>query len=560
MSRLPLRLVLLLTATVTAYWKCAAENPPTGGPPDTGGPRVVRVEPPSGSLDLDPDQDIEIFFNEQVDPVSVPGSVVFTPEVSFTTRVRGRRVLIHPDEPYQPDHAYVLTLQRGIRDYQKNSLARSYQLVFSTGGEIPAGRVQGRIAESDPQRPVEVGLFQRADSGFVHLQSVDLAADGGFSFDYLPDGTYRLAAVEGGLGDFPAALHRRPYALPTADSLLIRGDTITVAMRRSPPLARPQMRSAEWLTPTYLAITFDTPFGDAPLPPNLYPTDDPTIYGYVVSPETSGQDTTVIDPGLGYTQLGEPYRLEPLAVLTPELVDTVPPVPVVTGGQVTLEPTTGGEGGRYGEVRGRITFSEPVRLPSTLMARLIQKGSSGTGKDTLSGQAVDLPLRQESPLAAVMVVPEPERYDKVTFPGRVITDEAGNALTDSIVSFTLVYSPPGATGSIRGAVVGFSGRVVVEARDAATGQRVAYTVTDSTGYLLNNVSPGFYILFAHEQVGVLPIPYYSGRWEPYHRAARFSYYPEVVEVRPRWEVDGIDINFRIAIPILPLDKNALKRE
>ncbi|MBA7659688.1 MAG: hypothetical protein GH143_01995 [Calditrichaeota bacterium] len=101
---------------------------------------------------------------------------------------------------------------------------------------------------------------------------------------------------------------------------------------------------------------------------------------------------------------------------------------------------------------------------------------------------------------------------------------------------------------------------MVEAREAATGQRVAYTVTDSTGYLLNNVSPGFYILFGHEQVGVLPVPYYSGRWEPYHRAARFSYYPEVVEVRPRWEVDGIDINFRVAIPILPPDKNALKRE
>jgi len=182
---------------------------------------------------------------------------------------------------------------------------------------------------------------------------------------------------------------------------------------------------------------------------------------------------------------------------------------------------------------------------------------------------VDLPLRQETPLTVVLDVSEPERYDRVTFPGREITDEAGNAMTDSLLSFTLVYNPPRATGSIRGMIVGFSGQVVVEIRNAATGQRVAYTVTDSAdlsggnvqmSYVLADVLPGFYTIFGHEQMGARPVPYCSGRWEPYQRAARFNSYPEVIEVRPRWEVDGIDINFRVATHILPLDDNAVKRE
>lgn len=595
------RSALLVTALPCAalLWHCAAERPPTGGPPDTEKPRVIRVEPPSGTLDLDPNQTIEITFNEQVDPMSVPGSVVFTPEVSFTARVRGKRVLIRPARlsvsqtdslsignsigvgtgGFQDGRTYVLTLQRGIRDYRKNGLAQSYQLVFSTGGNIPAGRIQGRIIESHPQRPVEVGLFRRVDSGFVHVQSIDLAADSSFSFNYLPDGTYRLAAVEGGLGGFPAAIHRRPYALSPADSLLVRGDTITTAMCLSPPLARPQIQSVEWITPTYLAIIFDMPFGDAPLPPNLYPTDDPLTFGHLLRPDTQTLDTTVIDLGQGYTWLGEPYRLEPLAIPTPELVDTIPPITVVPGGQVVLEPAIGGDGSRTedissrardGEARGRITFSEPVRLPPAFTVHL-------SGKDTLDqggpsgsiGQAVDLPLRLETPLVVVLDVPEPERYDRITFSGREITDEAGNAMTDSLLSFTLVYNPPRATGSIRGTIIGFSGRVVVEVRNAATGQRVAYTVTDSAGlsggngqmsYVLADVLPGFYTIFGHEQMGARPVPYYSGRWEPYQRAARFNSYPEVIEVRPRWEVDGIDINFRVATQILPLDDNAVKRE
>ncbi len=592
-----LRPVLLLTAAAAATFllRCAAERSPTGGPPDTEGPRVIGVEPPSGALDLAPNQTIEITFNEQVDPMSVPGSVVFTPEVSFTTRVRGRRVLIRPAGPsvsrtdsfpagdpfgagtggFQDGRTYILTLQRGIRDYRKNSLAQSCQLVFSTGGDIPTGRIQGHIFQHNAQRQVEVGLFRRADSGFVHVQSIDLAADSSFSFDYLPDGTYRLAAVEGGLSGFPTAIHRRPYALPPIDSLLVQGDTITIAMHQSPPLARPRIQSVEWITPTYLAITFDMPFGDAPLPSNLYPTDDPLTFGHLLRADTPTSDTTIIDLGQGYTQLGEPYLLKPLAVPTPELVDTIPPIPVVTGGRVVLEPAMGGGGSqledissrkRYGEARGRIAFSEPVRLPPTLTAHLSGKEVGPPGSP---GQTVDLPLRQETPLTVVLDVPEPEHYDQVTFPGREITDEAGNAMTDSLISFTLVYNSPKPTGSIRGAIVGFPGRVVVEVLDAATARRVAYTVTDSTSlsggdgqknYVLADVPPGFYTIFGHEQVGAYPVPYYSGRWEPYKRAARFSFYPEVVEVRPRWEYDGIDINFKVATSILPSDENAMKRE
>jgi len=531
------------------------------------------VEPPSGTLDLAPDQDIEITFNELVDPVSVPGSVVLTPELTFTTRVRGRRITIRPEEPFQTGRIYILTLQRGIRDYQKNSIPRSYQLVFSTGGEIPTGHIRGQVAEFDAKTFVEVGLFQRSDTlaGFYLVQSVNLGDDGTFSCAYLPDGIYRLVAAEGGLGDFPAAINRRPYALPTVDSLVIQGDTATVLMRRSAPLARPQMRSVEWVAPNYLTITFNTPFGEALLPPNLYPTDDPTTYGHVLA--TTGEDTTVIDLGEGYTQLGEPYRLEPLAVPTPELVDTLPPVLTVPGGRVPLAPAAGdGEwtprGGAapgrtpFGEFRGRITFSEPVNLSPGLMARL-------TGKDTL-----DVPLQQVTPLAAVMDITEPERFDQAAILGWEITDEAGNAMTDSLLRLTLVFTPSQATGSVRGVIVGLpgtprggyaqgqglSGRVVVEARDAETGQRVAFTVTDSASYFLANVPPGFYQLFGHEQVGAYPVPYYSGRWEPYHQAARFAYYPEVVEVRPRWEVDGIDIKFTDGVLISTPDDSAMKRE
>ncbi|MFB0515381.1 MAG: hypothetical protein ACETWG_02105, partial [Candidatus Neomarinimicrobiota bacterium] len=89
---------------------------------------------------------------------------------------------------------------------------------------------------------------------------------------------------------------------------------------------------------------------------------------------------------------------------------------------------------------------------------------------------------------------------------------------------------------------------------------VTYTVTDSASYVLLRVPAGFYTLFAHELIGDYPLPFYSGRWEPYHRAARFSYYPEVVEVRPRWEVAGIDINFQVGALTFPQHDSTVRRE
>lgn len=564
MTQSKLRLSLLLLVCAALCWHCASVKPPPGGLPDTVGPLVVLVNPQNGTTNLETNQEIEITFNEQVDPVSVPGSIVFTPEILFTTRVRGRRVTIRPADQsnggFQSNTTYILTLQRGIRDYRNNDMAQPYQLVFSTGQEIPTGRIQGYLAEYNPQSPMELGLFQQVDTDFVHTRNIDLAADGNFSFDYLSDGCYRLVAVEEELSDFPPILQRQFYALPTTDSLWIKSDTTTVTLHRSPPLAKPQMISAEWITPTFLTITFDTPFGEVPLPTNLYPTDNPLIYNHILPAGLSGQDTILIDPGEAYSSLGETYRLEPLAVPSPAIADTTPPTLAMPNRPIILEPPdlnsenrseiTAGPS-RYEAAHGRLSFSEPVRLPPGFMVQLTRKDSvdEATGSPR---QILDLPLRQESPLAAIIEVAEPELYNTLSISGWEITDHTGNPMSDSLLSLSIQYTPPGATGSIRGSITGISGSVVIEALESVTGHRAAFCISDSiglsgdssgSGYLLENVPPGFYIIFAHELIGTRPLPYYSGRWEPYHRAANFSYYSEIVEVRPRWEVDGIDINF-----------------
>ena len=581
--RLPMPLNLMMVAATSGglLLSCAAEGRPSGGPTDIDGPRVVKVEPPSGTRDLLPEQSIAITFHELVDPLSITGALEFTPQIPFSARVRGRRIIVRPDEPYQPDKVYTLTLQRDIRDFRRNAIPQSYQFVFSSGSEIPPGLIRGRVAEIDPQRPMEMGLFRKgaylpatrdnaaargiaggpasaADPGgrrFALVQRVGLAADGSFSFAYLPDGTYRLAAVEDGLGDFPAGIYHRPYALPSTDSLVVSGDTLAVALRRSMPLAKPQIRSAEWVTDRYLHLTFDPAFGHVPPPTNIYPIGEPTIYGYV-APDLEEGDTLVIDLGGALTSLGEPYRLFPFAIPVSQVVDTLPPALAAPGRAIRLEPSPTGGAGPVGSGRGRIRFSEPVRLPSGLAVQVF-------GPDSLPGDTLYLPLRRESPLVAAFDVPRPEYYRNAVIATRDITDTAGNPMTDSLLLLDFEFTTPPATGSILGTISGleaFDGQVAVEVRDAKTGRRVAYTVTESKRYRIDHIPPGFYTLFGHEEMGAFPVPYYSGRWEPYRRSGRFGLHPQPVEVRPRWDVEGIDINFDVhtfvvAAPDRPVGKD-----
>ena len=570
MPGLPMRLTFALgTAAAASFFPgCAAEGRPTGGPVDTQGPRVVRVEPPSGTQQLDALPVITLTLDELVDPLSVPGAVKFAPDISFSSLARGRRLIIRPDEPYQPGRVYVLTLQRKLRDYQRNSIPRAYQFVFSTGGPIPSGLIRGEVAGADPDRPMEVGLFRWHGIGavpdssnpdadrnkFVLVQSLGVAVDGSFAFAYLPDGNYRLAAVEGGLGDFPAGLHYRPYALPSFDSLLVRGDTLSVAMRRSNPLALPQIATADWVSDSYLQLTFDVPFGDAHPPASVFATHKPGLYGYLL-PEAPSGDSVTIELGAGTTLLGEAYALAPLAVPTQELPDTLPPTLTVPGNTLRLQPIADSENPRFGTARGRLTFSEPVRLGSGFKVHV-------TGADSLARQGIEVALNRVSPLTLTLDVPQPERYNRVTIPGHQISDAAGNTMADSLLAIALEFVPPASTGSILGSIAGRGGTggVVVEVLEAQTGRRVGHTVTHLGRYRIDHVPPGFYTLFGHELIGEQPLPYYSGRWTPYHRSARFGFHSQVVEVRPRWEVDGIDINLKARILVLPLQGHALRKD
>ena len=85
--------------------------------------------------------------------------------------------------------------------------------------------------------------------------------------------------------------------------------------------------------------------------------------------------------------------------------------------------------------------------------------------------------------------------------------------------------------------------MLVEAREIAN-NKIYTAKVENQKFKLENLQAGVYKLWAFEsRHATEPGTYFSGTWVPYSRAARFVLYPDSVDVRARWDVEGIIIDF-----------------
>ena len=65
---------------------CAAQGPPSGGRIDEKGPSLISIAP-DNVLKIAPDQTITFFFDELIDPVSIPPSVQIGSNLKYKLKI-----------------------------------------------------------------------------------------------------------------------------------------------------------------------------------------------------------------------------------------------------------------------------------------------------------------------------------------------------------------------------------------------------------------------------------------------------------------------------------------
>jgi Bacterial Ig-like domain len=264
-ARFTLIFVVLLTG-------CAVPVPPSGGPPDSQPPRVVRTEPADGSVNTRP-ASVLIQFDEFIDPRSAGAAVSMTPEPDRLPEIKpgGKSIEVVFRESLRDNTTYIITVDTGLRDAHGVTLTAPIRVAFATGDRINTSRIDGSVIRSrngNPDPGLDVFAYLRPDGAPpAELPNASTPPDyrtqtdpaGKFSFQYLQEATYFVVGIRDGnrnkTADPGEDLAWPPLPLVVADS---DSTNLGVWMSARVDTTGPRLRRATSLSQQRIELSFDS--------------------------------------------------------------------------------------------------------------------------------------------------------------------------------------------------------------------------------------------------------------------------------------------------------------
>ena len=206
---LSLLFVLSLLSLVSA---CARQGYPTGGPKDETPPVALGTRPANESRGFD-GKEFYIQFDEYVVLKNATENVLVSPPMKekpeFTTK--GKGVLVKLKDTLQANTTYLFQFKEAIADFTEGNLLPSYEYVFSTGEAMDTLMLDGQVVDARNGKAWKESvtvMAYRVESGERRVENDTMATtvqpdyvtrcdkEGNFAFHYIPEGRYRLVALE----------------------------------------------------------------------------------------------------------------------------------------------------------------------------------------------------------------------------------------------------------------------------------------------------------------------------------------------------------------------------
>ena len=212
--------------------KCANQLPPPGGDPDKIPPKIVEVYPADGTTKYD-DNYFEIEFSEYVDKRSVTEAIFISPfiEGGLEYNWTGTSLEVKFPDKLKEDVTYSITIGTDVVDLNnKNRMAQAFTFSFSTGDKIDRKIISGKVYGSKTE-----GIFiyaykleENSDSLLKHKPDYvsQTGVDGSFSLQGLGSGNYRVFAVNDNFKDYLFQQDQDEIGIPQQDISLSDIDSV----------------------------------------------------------------------------------------------------------------------------------------------------------------------------------------------------------------------------------------------------------------------------------------------------------------------------------------------
>lgn len=196
---------LLILTPIFAFFGCANQVRPQGGPRDVTPPVLLKATPPNNTRHFNA-KTIKLDFDEYFKLTNPFTEITMspTPEKLPEYKTSGKSIIINLKDTLQPNTTYVINFGKAIADVNEGNILKNFTYVFSTGEHIDSLSMSGTVTNTltqQKEKDVTVMLFPLAkDSAYFGKKkpSIYTSTDtaGNFSLNNLHDGDYTIYALK----------------------------------------------------------------------------------------------------------------------------------------------------------------------------------------------------------------------------------------------------------------------------------------------------------------------------------------------------------------------------
>lgn len=226
----PAKIILAILFAMILFG-CANQLPPGGGEVDTIPPEIIETYPKDGTVNYKENY-FEFTFSEYVDKRSFREAIFISPAVDGEMEVdwTGKTVTVSFPKGFKPNLTYVVNIGTDVVDLNnRNRMASSFNLTFSTGYEIDRRKISGKVFNNDAEGTLIFGYIMNDDTTNYLLSKPmyisQVGKDGKFQLNGLAAAKYRVFAVKDQIKDFIFQADQDMIGIPFQDLTLAKSDS-----------------------------------------------------------------------------------------------------------------------------------------------------------------------------------------------------------------------------------------------------------------------------------------------------------------------------------------------
>ncbi|HUX60057.1 MAG TPA: Ig-like domain-containing protein [Ignavibacteriaceae bacterium] len=256
---------LALVCFLLIEWQCANQLPPGGGSIDLVPPKIETTYPSNGTTNFVGDY-VQFDFSKYVQKRTLQDAIFISPAIEGDLNYdwSGTSVRIYFPAKLKINTTYVISVGTDLVDYNNgNHMAQAYTLTFSTGSKIDKGEIEGKVYSDNPQG-VLMYTYLVGDSVInPMIRKPDYVSqagvDGSFKLLGLAPGIYRVFAVVDKSHTLLYQPDQDKIGIPFNDVHLSESDTLAVGVNfflTNLDTVKPRLQNAVMTDANHILVDF----------------------------------------------------------------------------------------------------------------------------------------------------------------------------------------------------------------------------------------------------------------------------------------------------------------